>query len=103
MFGEQRGMRTILLGYENKELESYKEEIERIRSCTVCDSAIVATAEGGSYGELGYIARTELDGRSAWCYEFTKLCPNCFGEVNAVLRRIRKESRKTKEDTHAKN
>ena len=91
MFGQERGMRTILLGYENKKLEQYKEEMKRIRSCTVCDSEI---AESGSYGELGYIVRRKFDGRSVWYYEFTKLCPDCFGEVNALFRRIRKESRK---------
>jgi len=99
MFGQEGGMRTIPLGYENKKLEQYKEEMKRIRSCTVCDFAI---AESGSYGELGYIVRTKFDERSVWCYEFTKLCPNCFGEVNALLRRIWKES-KRKEDTHAKD
>ena len=91
MFGEQRGMKTILLGYESKKLEQYKEEMERIRSCTVCSSEIV---ESGSYGELGYIVRRKFEGRSIWCYDFTKLCPDCFGEVNALFRRIRKESRR---------
>jgi len=91
MFGEQRGMKTVFLGYESKKLEQYKEEIEQIRSCTVCGSKI---AEDGSYGELGYIVRRKFEGRSVWCYEFTKLCPNCFGEVFTLLRRIRKESRK---------
>ena len=94
MFGEQRGMKTILLGYENKKLESYKEEMKQIHSCTVCSSEI---AESGSYGELGYIVRRKFDGRPVWCYEFTKLCPNCFGEVNALLRRTWKESRKKEE------
>ena len=84
-------MRTIVLGYESKKLESYKKGMERIRSCTVCSSEI---AEGGSYGELGYIVRRKFDGRPVWCYEFTKLCPDCFGGVNAVLRRIRKERKR---------
>jgi len=87
-------MRTIVLGYKSKKLDSYKEEMERIRSCTVCDSAI---AESGSYGELGYIVRRKFDGRLVWCYEFTKLCPNCFGGVNALFRRIRKESKRKEE------
>ena len=90
MFGEQRGMKTIFLGYENKKLEQYKEEMERIRSCTVCQSEII---EGGSYGELGYIVRRKFDGRPTWYYEFTKLCSDCFGEVNALFRRIRKENK----------
>jgi len=95
MFGEEGGMRTILLGYKNKKLEQYKEEMERIRSCTVCSSGI---AESGSYGELGYIVRRKFEGRPVWHYEFTKLCPDCFGEINALFRRIRKESKREGKD-----
>ena len=91
MFGEQRGMKTVFLGHENKKLDSYKKEMERIHSCMVCGDEI---AESGSYGELGYIVRGKFEGRSVWCYQFTKLCPDCFGEVNAVFRRIRKESKR---------
>lgn len=91
MLGQRNGMKTVFLGHENKKLESYKEEMKQIHSCMVCGSEIV---ESGSYGELGYIVRTKFKGQWIWCYEFTRLCPNCFGEVNAVLRRIRKESRK---------
>lgn len=89
MLGQHNGMRTVFLGHENKKLDSYKEEMKKIRICIVCGSEIV---ENGSYGELGYIVRRKIGKWSSWYYEFTKLCPNCFGEVNAVLRRIRRES-----------
>jgi len=99
MLGQRRDMKTVFLGSESKMLASYKEEMEKIRNCIVCDDEII---EGGSYGELGYIVkRDELlvepnkeEKQVGWYYEFTKLCPNCFGEVFALLRRIRKERKR---------
>lgn len=106
MLGQRRDMKTVFLGSESKRLASYKEEMKKIHNCIICGNGIT---ESGSYGELGYIVkRDELlvepnkeEKQVGWYYEFTKLCPNCFGEVNALLRRIRKESRKEEKD--AKN
>ena len=78
MLGQREEMKIVFLGYKSKKLESYKKEMAKIRICIVCGSEI---AEGGSYGELGYIVRRKFEERSVWCYEFTKLCPDCFGGV----------------------
>ncbi len=99
MLGQRKDMKTVFLGYESKMLERYKGEMEKIRNCIICGDAI---PESGSYGELGYIVkRDELrvepnkeEKQVGWYYEFTKLCPNCFGEVHALLRRIWKKSKK---------
>lgn len=93
-------MKTVFLGYKSKKLESYKAEMEKIRNCITCGDEIV---ESGSYGELGYIVQRKEGERPGWYYEFAKLCPNCFGQVNELLGRIHKESRKAKESAHAKD
>lgn len=93
MLGERRDMKTVFLGYKNERLDNYKKEMKKIRNCMACSDAIT---ESGSYGELGYIVRRTSKGEECvgFYYDFTKLCPNCFGEVYEVLRRIRKESKK---------
>ena len=88
-------MKRMFLGYKSKKLDNYKKEVDRIHTCMVCGDEI---AESGSYGELGHIVRRKFEVRPGWYYQFTKLCPNCFGEVNAVLRRIRKERKREEKD-----